>query len=164
MVLWCDVAYGMVINRHSERNERYCRILQANVHSSRLFLLISLSLAPPPLAASPEPTELSAAILVNFIWAVLAPVETTDPSTPTEDAEPRFQRLEDLRRVDLIRYALPGIGAYLQVTRIFPERMGVLTIVAYLVYALVRVLRIGFDQYSQHVLFFLLYIGLGLYL
>jgi hypothetical protein len=108
--------------------------------------------------------ELSAAIFVNFIWAVLAPVETTDPSTPIEDAEPRFQRLEDLTRVDLIRYALPGLGAYLQVTRIFPERMGVLTIVAYLVYALARVLRIGFDQYSQHVLFFLLYIGLGLYL
>ena len=81
-----------------------------------------------------------------------------------QQQQQQFYSINQVTKMELLRYAIPPIGAYLQVTNIIPSGVGNYTIVAYILYAMIRVYKIGFDQYSQHVLFCLLYMALGVYL
>ena len=100
------------------------------------------------------------ALLVNFIWAVLAPIEEHRPSAPKRELVP----LESVTRRDIILYALPAIGAYLQVTKIIPNGVANYTVVSYVLIAILQIAKFGFQHYTQHCLFCLLYMALGIYL
>ena len=69
---------------------------------------------------------------------------------------------------DIIRYFIPPFIAYTQVTNILSFLLfgmnGNYTIILYIVFSMIRVSQIGFDHYTQHVLFCLLYMALGIYL
>ena len=82
----------------------------------------------------------------------------------TQPQQSFYSMNQEVTKMEVLRYAIPPLGAYLQVTKIIPSGVGNYTIVAYILYAMMRVYKIGFDQYSQHVLFCLLYLALGVYL
>jgi hypothetical protein len=104
------------------------------------------------------------AVLVNFVWTVLAPLEE-----PTRDGHrlgpaTRFYPLRETTRSDLLRYLLPALGAYVQVVGLVPHDAGMYSIVVYLLVVAHMLYRFGFQQYTQHILFCLLYMALGVFL
>lgn len=105
------------------------------------------------------------AILVNFIWTALAPIEQiTDPST-TLLRPKEFYALKDASRRDWIRFAIPVMVAYLQVSGVFvPTEKANYTIVLFILAVIYQMSTAGFQQYTQHCLFSLLYLALGIYL
>jgi hypothetical protein len=108
------------------------------------------------------------AVIVNFIWTTLAPLEHEDNSDKQEgddDAKTRkFYSLQDATTSDVIRYFLPALGTYIQVVGIIPQNLGNYTIISYVIVVIFQLYRYGFQQYTQHFLFCLLYMALGVYL
>ena len=104
------------------------------------------------------------AVLVNFIWTVLAPLEESPPAVKEElVAAKKFYPLNESTVSDMIWYFLPAFGAYIQLVFI-PQDLGNYTIVGYVAAVVYQLSRYGFQQYTQHFLFCLLFMALGLYL
>jgi hypothetical protein len=108
------------------------------------------------------------AVIVNFIWTTLAPLEHEDNSDKQEDDDDaktrKFYSLQDATASDVIRYFLPALGTYIQVVGIIPQNLGNYTIISYVIVVIFQLYRYGFQQYTQHFLFCLLYMALGVYL
>jgi hypothetical protein len=102
-------------------------------------------------------------VLVNFIWASLAFFEERKISDSGYLAR-EFVSLDKVTKKDILVYALPAFGSYLQVTKIVPEGFGNYMIVSYTFVAIAQIAKFGFQQYTQHCLFCLLYLALGVYL
>jgi hypothetical protein len=92
-------------------------------------------------------------------------VVTSDPVTPMSPVStaPLDAAPYRITLTEMIRYSLPAMLAYLQIT-VLPESWVNYDIVAYLMVATTRVIYQGFDKYVQHILFCLLYLALGVYL
>mmetsp|Transcript_3157 Transcript_3157/g.7216 ORF Transcript_3157/g.7216 Transcript_3157/m.7216 type:complete len:530 (+) Transcript_3157:198-1787(+) len=106
------------------------------------------------------------AVLVNFIWTVLAPLEESSSSSSAPEelvAAKKFYPLHESTVSDMVWYFLPAFVAYIQLVFI-PQDLGNYTIVAYVAAVVYQLSRFGFQQYTQHVLFCLLFMALGLYL
>lgn len=103
------------------------------------------------------------AILVNFIWTVLAPLEK-----PTNQehgiAAKKFYPINETSQPDLLKYAIPVVGSYLQVNGIIPAGVANYTILVFVFSAIYQISTSGFQHYTQHCLFCLLYVALGIYL
>jgi hypothetical protein len=102
------------------------------------------------------------AVMVNFIWRSLAPIEQTDKSEVV--VARKFLTIQQATLSDVIKYSIPALGAYIQVVGIIPQDMGNYTIVVFIAAVILQLLKYGFQQYTQHILFCLLYIALGVYL
>jgi hypothetical protein len=103
------------------------------------------------------------AVLVNFIWTVMASMEESGPADQAGRPK-KFYPLLDISHSDLVKYLVPVLAAYFQVIGLIPQDLGVYSIVVYMVVVVYQVYRFGFQQYTQHTLFCLLYIGLGVFL
>ena len=106
-------------------------------------------------------------LLVNLIWQVLAPVEERSLFGLDDDAGSAIQEYLPLNastRNDVLKYTAPAFVAYLQVTRIIPQVVANITIALFVAVVVLQISRYGFQQYSQHCLFCLLYTALGVYL
>lgn len=103
------------------------------------------------------------AIFVNFIWAVLAPLED-NTRQGHGFAVKKFYPLAETTRSDLLKFSLPVAGSYLQVNGFIPPDLANYSIVIYIVSVTYQVATSGFQQYTQHFLFCLLYMALGIYL
>lgn len=112
------------------------------------------------------------AVLVNFIWTVLAPLEdsavtTTSLQSSSADglvAAKKFYPLNETTAYDMVWYFIPALGSYIQVVGLIPKDFGNYTILSYVAVVVYQISRFGFQQYTQHVLFCLLFLALGLYL
>ena len=102
------------------------------------------------------------AVMVNFIWRTLAPIEESESNEAV--VARKFIPLQQARLSDVVKYSLPALGAYFQVVGIVPQHMGNYTIVVYIAVVIVQLVQFGFQQYTQHILFCLLYASLGVYL
>lgn len=102
------------------------------------------------------------ALLVNFIWRTLLPIEQSRQAETMTVKQ--FLSLQEATAWDVVRYAVPAMVTYLQVIQIIPQHMGNYTIVVYLAVLIFQLVRDGFQQYTQHCLFCLLYMALGVYL
>jgi hypothetical protein len=105
------------------------------------------------------------AILVNFIWTVLAPME--EASVQEQQALPakQFHSIGDATRADWIKFAIPVVAAYVQVIgALVPQEKANYTIVVFIIAVIYQISTSGFQQYTQHCLFSLLYLALGIYL
>jgi hypothetical protein len=103
------------------------------------------------------------AIMVSFIWRTLAPIENSFASKESLH-DKQFLPLQDTTTADVIRYAFPALVTYIQVVQIIPQHLGNYTIVILLAGVIFQMIRDGFQQYTQHCLFCLLYMALGVYL
>ena len=103
------------------------------------------------------------AVLVNFIWAVLAPLEETKNSGIVAK-QTKFRKLEDSTPRDIVLYSLPALGTWIQLVGILPHSYGTYSCILYTVAAVFQVSRFGFQHYTQHFLFCLLFMALGLFL
>jgi hypothetical protein len=103
------------------------------------------------------------AIMVSFIWRTLAPIENSFASKDSWHVQ-QFLSLHDTTTADVVRYTFPALVTYIQVVQIIPQHMGNYTIVIYLAGVIFQLIRDGFQQYTQHCLFCLLYMALGVYL
>ncbi|KAG7358509.1 PAP2 superfamily protein [Nitzschia inconspicua] len=104
------------------------------------------------------------AVMVNFIWRTLAPIESSLQGVETILAEKQFLPLKDATPYDVMRYAFPALVSYAQVVQIIPQQMGNYTIVVFLCCVIFQLIRHGFQQYTQHCLFCLLYMAFGIFL
>jgi PAP2 superfamily C-terminal len=103
------------------------------------------------------------AIIVNFIWHTLAGVE--EPSALVGTPAKRFYGLGEASRADWIKFAIPVSVAWIQVTGlVVPEDKANYTILVFIVTVIYQISSSGFQQYTQHCLFCLLYLALGIYL
>mmetsp|Transcript_12823 Transcript_12823/g.27185 ORF Transcript_12823/g.27185 Transcript_12823/m.27185 type:complete len:497 (-) Transcript_12823:198-1688(-) len=103
------------------------------------------------------------AMLVNFIWSVLSPLEDKGNSDQVI-AQPQYYNLKDATSPDVIRYIMPALGAWIQLVGIVPHSYGNYSCVFYTILVGYQISRFGFQQYSQHCLFCLLFMALGLFL
>ena len=103
------------------------------------------------------------AMLVNFIWSVLSPLEDVGQGNQAEPQR-KFRRLQDATSSDVVRYILPALGAWIQLVGIIPHAYGNYSNVLYTIIVSYQIARFGFQHYSQHVLFCLLFMTLGLFL
>jgi hypothetical protein len=105
-------------------------------------------------------------VLVNFIWAVLAPVEeaTTTHERQGGITAKTFHPLEDTNMSDLVKYLIPAIGSYLQLNGFIPHDLANYTIVSYFLVVIFRIVKFGFEQYTQHLLICVLFLAIGIYL
>lgn len=104
------------------------------------------------------------AIIVNFIWAVLAPIEASAQGQEGAQAK-QFYPLQDASRTDCVRFAIPVALAYVQVTGLLiPKDKANYTILVFIIAVIYQISTAGFQQYTQHCLFSLLYLALGIYL
>ena len=105
------------------------------------------------------------AILVNFIWHTLAGVENQSIQEMQGTPVKLFYGLGEASKADWIRFATPVVVAWIQVTGlVVPEDKANYTIVAFIVAVIYQISTSGFQQYTQHCLFSLLYLALGIYL
>jgi hypothetical protein len=105
------------------------------------------------------------AVLVNLIWTALKPVEGQARLTQNGSvASQKFRSLQDTTRSDLITYSLPAVGSYVQVNGVIPYDLANYTIVLYIGIVAFQISRFGFQHYTQHMLFCLLFVALGIYL
>ena len=105
------------------------------------------------------------AIIVNFIWTVLAPIEEASAREQKGMPAREFFALGDASRADWIKFSIPVVVAYIQVTgAVIPAEKANYTIVAFIFVVIYQISTAGFQQYTQHCLFSLLYIALGIYL
>jgi hypothetical protein len=104
------------------------------------------------------------AVLVNFIWTVLAPLE--DPTRQQQGVAARkFYPMTESTRSDLIKYSIPALGAYLQLNGLLlSSYQANYTVLVYIFAVVYQISTAGFQQYTQHTLFCLLYMTLGIYL
>jgi hypothetical protein len=103
------------------------------------------------------------AVLVNFIWTSFAFIEERNISD-SESPDREFVSLDKVTKKDIMMYVLPAFGSYLQVTKIVPQGVANHMIVLYTLVAIAQITKFGFQQYTQHCLFCLLYLGLGAFL
>lgn len=103
------------------------------------------------------------ALLVNFIWSVLSPLEDAGEGNQAI-AQRKFHRLQDATWSDVVRYMLPALGAWIQLVGIIPHAYGNYSNVLYVIIVGYQISRFGFQHYSQHFLFCLLFMTLGLFL
>ena len=99
------------------------------------------------------------ALFTVMLWRILAPIEATDGAIYKRELYP----LSDANAQDMLLYAVPAGGAYL-VLMILPQSTANFWILLYFVAALAQILRHGINHYVQHLLYCILYIGLGIYL
>ena len=103
------------------------------------------------------------AMLVNFLWAVLSPLE--DPAKLDQElAQRKFHNLQDSTLSDVFRYTLPAFGTWIQLVGIIPHSFATYSCIIYTVIVIFQISRFGFQQYTQHCLFCLLFMALGLFL
>lgn len=103
------------------------------------------------------------AMLVNFLWAVLSPLE--DAGKDDQAAMQRqFRNLQDSTSSDILRYSIPAIATWIQLVGIIPHSYGTYSCFFFTLIVVFQVSRNGFRQYSQHCLFCLLFMSLGLFL
>lgn len=103
------------------------------------------------------------AIIVNFLWSVLSPLEDPEKEDLTV-TQRKFHSLRDSTYSDVFGYALPALGSWVQLVGIIPHSYGNYTCVFYTIVVIFQICKFGFQQYSQHSLFCLLFIALGLFL
>ena len=108
------------------------------------------------------------AVLVNLIWTALEPVEKagndSDAQVGGDDNDHRkFYSIQDSTQSDIIKYALPTLGSYVTVNGWIPWNPNY-TIVTYICFVASQIAQVGFQHYTQHILFSLLYMALGIYL
>jgi hypothetical protein len=101
------------------------------------------------------------ALFTVMLWRILAPLEAASEGDAVYVRE--FHPLSDISAQDAIMYAVPALGAYLALT-ILPQSIANYCVLLYFVAALVQIVRHGIDHKVQHLLFCMLYIGLGIYL
>eukprot|EP00535_Pseudo-nitzschia_heimii_P010624 CAMPEP_0197176888 /NCGR_PEP_ID=MMETSP1423-20130617/2668_1 /TAXON_ID=476441 /ORGANISM="Pseudo-nitzschia heimii, Strain UNC1101" /LENGTH=498 /DNA_ID=CAMNT_0042626331 /DNA_START=70 /DNA_END=1566 /DNA_ORIENTATION=- len=102
-------------------------------------------------------------MLVNFLWSVLSFLE--DPREGSHEAtQKRFRNVQDSTSPDVVKYLLPALGSWIQLVGIIPHSYGNYSCVFYTVLVVFQIARFGFQQYSQHCLFCLLFMALGLFL
>ena len=82
--------------------------------------------------------------------------ETQDPQ--------QFVRFQDTTLHDIVWYTVPPFGAYLQLVGIIPKEYAMYQDIVYTIVVIYQIGKYGFQHYSQHVLFTLLYMALGLFL
>lgn len=105
------------------------------------------------------------AILVNFIWNTLAPIENSAAQEVGSAPARSFHPFSEATRHDWFIYAIPAFVAYIQMIGILiPKDMGNYTILAFVVAVIYQLATTGFQQYTQHTLFCLLFMALGIYL
>eukprot|EP00934_Nitzschia_sp_Nitz4_P004383 Nitzschia sp. Nitz4//scaffold397_size11424//7961//9472//NITZ4_009043-RA/size11424-processed-gene-0.26-mRNA-1//1//CDS//3329550290//4373//frame0 len=112
------------------------------------------------------------AVLVNFIWTTLAFLETNENSQHQQGgsvsntpAGVTFYKLTDSKVADVMKYAIPVAVAYIQVNGILiPKDSANYTILLFVGAVIVQISTVGFQQYTQHCLFSLLFLALGIYL
>ena len=102
------------------------------------------------------------AMLVNFIWSVLSPLEEADKSEAV--AQRKFRNLQDSTSADVVNYTLPALATWIQLVGILPHSYGTYSCIVFTAVVVAQVSRYGFQQYSQHCLFCLLFMALGLFL
>mmetsp|Transcript_11782 Transcript_11782/g.27578 ORF Transcript_11782/g.27578 Transcript_11782/m.27578 type:complete len:356 (+) Transcript_11782:2-1069(+) len=114
------------------------------------------------------------AMLVNFLWNTLSPLEDVvvvvdavvvvqQHGDPPVQQQRKFRPLQDATSSDIVRYTIPAIGLWLQLV-IIPHSYGLYSCVLYTIVVVAQIARFGFQQYSQHCLFCLLFMTLGLFL
>jgi hypothetical protein len=104
------------------------------------------------------------AMIVNFLWSVLSSLEDAGKDDQAVVAQRKFHNLQESTSSDIVGYALPALWAWIQLVGIIPHSYGNYSCVFYTVMVIFQISRYGFQQYSQHCLFCLLFISLGLYL
>jgi len=103
-------------------------------------------------------------IIVNFLWSVLSSLEDAGKDDQAVVAQRKFHNLQDSTSSDIVGYALPALWAWIQLVGIIPHSYGNYSCVFYTVMVIFQISRYGFQQYSQHCLFCLLFMALGLFL
>ena len=103
-------------------------------------------------------------LIVNFLWSVLSSLEDAGKDDQAVVAQRKFHNLEDSTSSDIVGYALPALWAWIQLVGIIPHSYGNYSCVFYTVMVIFQISRYGFQQYSQHCLFCLLFMALGLFL
>lgn len=106
------------------------------------------------------------AILVNLLFAVLAPLEeaTGQMNQASLVVERKFHRIQDSTYSDIVIYLLPALGVYIQLVGFIPQDFGNYSNMIYTAVVIYQISRFGFQHYSQHILFCLLFMVLGLFL
>lgn len=103
------------------------------------------------------------AMIVNFLWSVLSPFEDAGKGDQAV-AHRKFNNLHDSTSSDIVGYMLPALWAWIQLVGIIPHSYGNYSCVFYTIMVIFQISRYGFQQYSQHCLFCLLFMALGLFL
>jgi len=106
------------------------------------------------------------AILVNLLFAVLAPLEeaTGQMNQASLVVKRKFHRIQDTTYSDIVIYLLPALGVYIQLVGFIPQDFGNYSNMIYTAVVIYQISRFGFQHYSQHILFCLLFMVLGLFL
>jgi hypothetical protein len=105
------------------------------------------------------------AILVNFIWHTLGGIEERSAHEMQEEPAKQFYGLGEASRGDWIKFSIPVVVAWIQVTGlVVPEEKANYTIIGFIVAVIYQISTSGFQQYTQHCLFSVLYLALGIYL
>ena len=106
------------------------------------------------------------AILVNLLFAVLAPLEeaTGQMNQASLVVKRKFHRIQDSTYSDIVIYLLPALGVYIQLVGFIPQDFGNYSNMIYTAVVIYQISRFGFQHYSQHILFCLLFMVLGLFL
>jgi hypothetical protein len=104
------------------------------------------------------------AVLVNFIWTSFAFMEEEQKTSDSRNLDREFVPLGKATKKDILMYALPAFGSYLQVTKIVPAGLANYMVVSYTLVVIAQIAQFGFQQYTQHCLFCLLYLTFGAYL
>jgi hypothetical protein len=112
----------------------------------------------------PLPDMWLGAVLVNFIWTTLAPLEEFADVKQGCVETKTFYPLEDTTTSDLIKYLLPAVVSYLQLNGLIPFHLANYTIISYFLVVIYRIATFGFEQYTQHMLICVLFMSLGIYL
>lgn len=102
------------------------------------------------------------AMFVNFIWSVLSPLE--EKKSDEVEAQRKFKNLNDSTSSDVVAYTVPALATWIQLVGILPISYGTYSCIVFTAAVVFQVARNGFQQYSQHCLFCLLFMALGLFL
>lgn len=102
------------------------------------------------------------AMLVNFLWSSLSFLEDVKKGDAAVE-ERRFLPVQDATPSDVLRYAIPAVGLWMQLV-VIPHSYGLYSCVLYTIVVVFQISKFGFQQYSQHCLFCLLFMTLGLFL
>lgn len=106
------------------------------------------------------------AVLVTLLWMVLKPIEdnNTERNAATfQDMVNRFQT-ESITVNDIIKYGGPVLVAYLQVVGFFPRFATMFLMCGITLWCVAQMVSQGFQHYTQHLLFSVLFIAIGCFL
>lgn len=105
------------------------------------------------------------AVLCALLWRVWKPIEdnnTERNETTLQDMLQRFQH-DSLTINDCVKFGVPAALAFLQVT-MFPESWANFLIMAFTTWGISHIVMYGFQQYTKHIFYCSLFIGIGTYL